>query len=95
MDHTHRPEKLAQSTSFEKTANVWICDFEERIREEVGVWVRVERHMKNGDVVLFNRQPLLHKMSIMGHRVRIMPYSTFRMNISVTPPYNADLMAMK
>jgi hypothetical protein len=51
---------------------------------------RVERHMKNDDVVLFNRQPSLHKMSIMGHRVRIMPYSTFRMNISVTPPYNAD-----
>ena len=51
---------------------------------------RVERHMKNGDVVLFNRQPSLDKMSIMGHRVRIMPYSTFRMNISVTPPYNAD-----
>ena len=51
---------------------------------------KVERHMINGDCVLFNRQPSLHKMSIMGHRVRIMPYSTFRMNISVTPPYNAD-----
>ena len=50
----------------------------------------VERHMMNGDVVLFNRQPSLHKMSIMGHRVRIFPYSTFRMNLSVTPPYNAD-----
>ena len=46
--------------------------------------------MVNGDLVLFNRQPSLHKMSIMGHRVRIMPYSTFRMNVSVTPPYNAD-----
>ena len=46
--------------------------------------------MINGDCVLFNRQPSLHKMSIMGHRVRIMPYSTFRMNISMTPPYNAD-----
>ena len=51
---------------------------------------KVERHMVNGDVVLFNRQPSLHKMSIMGHRVRIMPYSTFRLNLSVTPPYNAD-----
>ena len=50
----------------------------------------VERHMMNGDVVVFNRQPSLHKMSIMGHRVRIFPYSTFRMNLSVTPPYNAD-----
>ena len=51
---------------------------------------KVERHMQTGDVVLFNRQPSLHKMSIMGHRVRILPYSTFRLNISVTTPYNAD-----
>jgi DNA-directed RNA polymerase II subunit RPB1 len=50
----------------------------------------VERHMQNGDYVLFNRQPSLHKMSIMGHRVRVLPYSTFRLNLSVTTPYNAD-----
>ncbi|KAL0211790.1 hypothetical protein RCL1_005416 [Eukaryota sp. TZLM3-RCL] len=50
----------------------------------------VHRHLKNGDLVLFNRQPTLHKMSIMGHRVRIMPHSTFRLNLSVTTPYNAD-----
>jgi DNA-directed RNA polymerase II subunit RPB1 len=46
--------------------------------------------MNDGDFVLFNRQPSLHKMSIMGHRIRIMPYSTFRLNLSVTSPYNAD-----
>ncbi|PSC72236.1 DNA-directed RNA polymerase II subunit 1 [Micractinium conductrix] len=51
---------------------------------------KVERHMVNGDVVIFNRQPSLHKMSMMGHRVRILPYSTFRLNLSVTSPYNAD-----
>lgn len=39
---------------------------------------KVERHLQNGDLVLFNRQPSLHKMSMMGHRVRILPYSTFR-----------------
>lgn len=50
----------------------------------------VERHLMNGDYVLFNRQPSLHKMSIMGHRVRVLPYSTFRLNLSVTTPYNAD-----
>lgn len=50
----------------------------------------VERHMQDGDLVLFNRQPSLHKMSIMGHRVKILPYSTFRLNLSVTTPYNAD-----
>ena len=50
----------------------------------------MERHLNDGDFVLFNRQPSLHKMSIMGHRIKIMPYSTFRLNLSVTSPYNAD-----
>ncbi|BEI98573.1 hypothetical protein CcaverHIS631_0308720 [Cutaneotrichosporon cavernicola] len=52
-------------------------------------WI-VERHLKTGDFVLFNRQPSLHKMSMMCHRVRVMNYSTFRLNLSVTSPYNAD-----
>ncbi|BAE57665.1 hypothetical protein F9C07_2225934 [Aspergillus flavus] len=51
---------------------------------------KVERHVMDGDVILFNRQPSLHKESMMGHRVRVMPYSTFRLNLSVTTPYNAD-----
>eukprot|EP00747_Dinoflagellata_sp_TGD_P161077 gnl/TRDRNA2_/TRDRNA2_178045_c0_seq8.p1 gnl/TRDRNA2_/TRDRNA2_178045_c0~~gnl/TRDRNA2_/TRDRNA2_178045_c0_seq8.p1 ORF type:complete len:1521 (-),score=-42.62 gnl/TRDRNA2_/TRDRNA2_178045_c0_seq8:230-4792(-) len=50
----------------------------------------VERHLRDGDVVLFNRQPSLHKMSTMGHKIRILPYSTFRLNHSATTPYNAD-----
>jgi len=50
----------------------------------------VGRQLATGDVVLFNRQPSLHKMSMMGHRVRVLPYSTFRMNVTVTSPYNAD-----
>ena len=50
----------------------------------------IDRHLIDGDVVLFNRQPSLHKMSMMGHRVRVMDYSTFRLNVSVTTPYNAD-----
>lgn len=54
------------------------------------LWLQVERHLNDGDFVLFNRQPSLHKMSIMGHRIKIMPYSTFRLNLSVTSPYNAD-----
>lgn len=50
----------------------------------------VDRHLQNGDYVLFNRQPSLHKMSMMAHRVRVMPYDTFRLNVCVTPSYNAD-----
>jgi len=46
----------------------------------------VERHLIQGDIVLFNRQPSLHKMSMMGHRVKILPFSTFRLNLSVTTP---------
>jgi DNA-directed RNA polymerase beta' subunit len=41
----------------------------------------VERHMIDGDYVIFNRQPSLHKMSMMGHQVKILPYSTFRLNL--------------
>ncbi|KAF3167652.1 DNA-directed RNA polymerase II subunit rpb1 [Orbilia oligospora] len=51
---------------------------------------KVERHIVDGDFVIFNRQPSLHKESMMGHRVRVLPYSTFRLNLSVTSPYNAD-----
>ena len=51
---------------------------------------KVERHIVDGDYIIFNRQPSLHKESMMGHRVRVMPYSTFRLNLSVTGPYNAD-----
>ena len=50
----------------------------------------VHRHMINGDVVLFNRQPSLHKGSMECHRVRVLPYLTFRLNVSATKPYNAD-----
>ena len=70
-------------------------------------WI-VERHLKDNDLVLFNRQPSLHKMSMsklessvytklsadrsstVAHRVKLMPYSTFRLNLSVTSPYNAE-----
>ena len=50
----------------------------------------VHRHLVDEDVVLFNRQPSLHKMSMMCHRIRVLPYSTFRLNVSATKPYNAD-----
>lgn len=48
----------------------------------------VNRHMLDNDILLFNRQPTLHKMSMMGHRVKVLSYKTFRMNVLVTRPYN-------
>jgi len=50
----------------------------------------VDRQLRDGDIVLFNRQPSLHRVSIMVHTVKVMPYRTFRMNPSVCAPYNAD-----
>ena len=50
----------------------------------------IERHMIDEDMVLFNRQPSLHKLSIMCHRAKILPHRTFRFNECVCTPYNAD-----
>lgn len=50
----------------------------------------VERHLEDGDIVLFNRQPSLHKLSIMSHYVKVRPWRTFRLNECVCTPYNAD-----
>ncbi|MEM0506781.1 MAG: DNA-directed RNA polymerase subunit A', partial [Thermosphaera sp.] len=50
----------------------------------------VERHLLDGDIVLFNRQPSLHRISVMAHIVRVLPYKTLRLNVLVCPPYNAD-----
>ncbi|MBS1889878.1 MAG: hypothetical protein JST59_01170 [Actinobacteria bacterium] len=62
----------------------------ESFNRELTYGVIVERCLQDGDFVLFNRQPTLHRMSMMGHRVRILPYNTFRLNLSVCAPYNAD-----
>lgn len=50
----------------------------------------VQRHLVNGDAVIFNRQPSLHRMSIMCHKVRVFPSDTFRLNVFACAPYNAD-----
>ena len=50
----------------------------------------VNRHLIDGDIVLFNRQPSLHKMSMMAHSIVVMEGNTFRLNVCVTTPYNAD-----
>lgn len=60
------------------------------IAEELDVGYIVERHLTNGDITLMNRQPSLHRMSMMAHRAKIMPYQTLRINLAVTIPYNAD-----
>ena len=60
------------------------------IAETLELGYLVERHLADGDIVMFNRQPSLHQMSIMAHYVRVLPGKTFRLHPSVCPPYNAD-----
>jgi len=62
----------------------------EEILKEIETGFVVEKQLEDGDWSLFNRQPSLHRMSMMGHKVRVMPYKTFRLNLVVCPPYNAD-----
>jgi len=62
----------------------------ETVSENLTIGSTIERQLMNGDIVLFNRQPSLHRMSMMAHEVRVMPHKTFRFNLCVCPPYNAD-----
>jgi len=53
----------------------------------------VERHLVTGDILMFNRQPSLHKLSMMGHTIHVIndpKILTLRMNVTATDPYNAD-----
>ncbi|MFH0832396.1 MAG: DNA-directed RNA polymerase subunit A' [Candidatus Aenigmatarchaeota archaeon] len=60
------------------------------IADELAIGYIVERHLMDGDITLMNRQPSLHRMSMMAHVAKIMPYRTLRLNLPVTIPYNAD-----
>jgi len=65
-------------------------EMKEQILEEIQPGYTVERHLLDGDIAIFNRQPSLHKMSMMCHEVRVLPAKTFRLNPAVCAPYNAD-----
>jgi DNA-directed RNA polymerase beta' subunit len=78
----------AKYVIIEKNRKIDLTYYKEPMILKVGYVV--ERHLDNDDIVLFNRQPSLHKMSIMGHRVKVQNYKTFRLNLAVVTPYNAD-----
>ncbi|MFH1211769.1 MAG: DNA-directed RNA polymerase subunit A', partial [Candidatus Woesearchaeota archaeon] len=65
-------------------------DTKEQLLEEIQPGFIVERHLMDGDIALFNRQPSLHRMSMMCHKVKVLPGLTLRLNPSVATPYNAD-----
>jgi len=62
----------------------------EQLLEEIQPGFIVERHLMDGDIALFNRQPSLHRMSMMCHKVKVLPGLTLRLNPAVCAPYNAD-----
>jgi len=65
-------------------------ELKEEIISELAPGYKVERHLQNGDIVLFNRHPSLHKGSLMAHFVKILPGRTFRLHPAAAYPYNAD-----
>ena len=62
----------------------------EQLLEELQPGYSVERHIMDGDIAVFNRQPSLHRMSIMCHKIKVLPGRSFRLNPIVCAPYNAD-----
>ncbi len=66
------------------------ADNRDDVIAEMDSGFRIERQLMDGDIVVFNRQPSLHRLSMMAHRCRVMPYKTIRMNPIVCKPYNAD-----
>ena len=65
-------------------------ELKEEIINELVPGYKVERHLQNGDIVLFNRHPSLHRGSLMAHYVKVLPGKTFRLHPAATFPYNAD-----
>jgi DNA-directed RNA polymerase subunit A' len=58
--------------------------------ENMKVGSTLERHIMDGDIALFNRQPSLHRISMMAHGIKVLPGKTFRLNPVTVTPYNAD-----
>jgi len=65
-------------------------ELKDEIINELIPGYQVERHLQDGDIVLFNRHPSLHRGSLMAHFVKVLPGKTFRLHPAVTFPYNAD-----
>ena len=67
-------------------------DFQLPIKKhfELSIGDIVERKLKDGDVLLLNRQPTLHKGSMMAFDIKIKPAKTIRTNLAITKSFNAD-----
>lgn len=86
----HPGAKSFKRKNGKNKTNLKYVDAEEREKIKLNPGDIVYRHLMDNDWVLFNRQPSLHKMSMMGHRVKVLEGKTFRLNVNVCAPYNAD-----
>ena len=86
------PDKYPGAKILEKKSGESVSlRYTDRENIELNYGDTLHRHMMDGDAVLFNRQPTLHRMSMMCHIVKVLKRgSTFRLNVAVTKPYNAD-----
>lgn len=88
-DATGKPEDGGPQT-IGYALHIMNRNWRKKVADDLKLGDIVERHLENGDCVLFNRQPSLHRVSIMAHRARVMPFRTLRFNECVCKPYNAD-----
>ncbi len=65
-------------------------ELKDELCAEIQPGYKIERHLQDGDIVLFNRHPSLHKQSLMAHYVKVLPDRTFRLHPAAAAPYNAD-----
>jgi DNA-directed RNA polymerase II subunit RPB1 len=86
------PGRLTGAHGVQRNGSTVLLEYADLEREVTSLKVGevVERPLQDGDVVLFNRQPSLHKGSFMAFRVKVMPQSTLRINLACTPVLNAD-----
>jgi len=78
------PQAVALHRPDGKMLDLTHCD---RANQVVRVGWTVERNLINGDRVILNRQPSLHRLNMLGHRIWVHPYYTFMLNPSVAPGY--------
>ncbi len=92
-------KKLLERTEYPMVINIVAQDGKrkrildtnkEELLKEIKAGYVLERQLQDGDIALFNRQPSLHRISIMAHRVKVLPGKTFRITYPATAPYNAD-----
>jgi len=83
-------EKVVYVTRPDETKKKVDENNRKEVADELDVGFKIERKLQDGDIVLFNRQPSLHRLSMLAHKVRVMPDKTFKINPIVCKPYNAD-----